>query len=125
MQWSSETIDQLESIAEQISGEARRTQPGADDGLLPLYSLLGDLSSDLPKDPAISAVVDSLEATLTPLIKEARFFDSGAVAKLLKTSESLEQLIVELRSGETPRDSKRIQPKVALASRLPYRAAGT
>ena len=102
MQWSSETIDQLESIAEQISGEARRTQPGADDGLLPLYSLLGDLTSDLPKDPAISAVVDSLEATLTPLIEEARFFDPGAVAKLLKTSESLEQLVAELRSGETP-----------------------
>lgn len=102
MQWSPETIDQLESIAKQISGEARRTQPGSDEGLLPLYSLLGDLTSDLPKDPAISAVVDSLEATLTPLIEEARFFDSGTVAKLLKTSESLEQLVAKLHSGETP-----------------------
>ena len=125
MQWSSETIDQLESIAKQISGEARRTQPGADEGLLPLYSLLGDLTSDLPKDPAISAVVDSLEATLTPLIEEARFCDSGAVAKLLKTSESLEQLVAELRSGETPAIQNASSQKVALASRLPYRAAGT
>ena len=110
MKWSPETIDQLESIATQISSEARRTQPGSDEGLLPLYSLLGDLGSDLPGDPAISAIVDSLEATLTPLIEEARFFDPENIAELVKTSERLDQLVAELRSDEersNPDDSPR------------------
>lgn len=101
MQWSPETIDHLESIAAQISGEARLTQPGSDEGLLPLYSLLGDLTSSFPSDPAVSAIAESLEATLTPLIEEARFFDSQSIAELQETAARLEGLVLDMGQNET------------------------
>ncbi len=101
MQWSPKTIEQLESIASQISGEARLTQVGSDEGLLPLYSLLGDLTSGFPSDPAVSAIAGSLEATLAPLIEEARFFDCQSIAELQETAIRLERLVVDLGQNET------------------------
>lgn len=110
MQWSPETIDQLESIASQICGEVRLTQPESDEGLLPLYALLGDLRSGLPEDPAVSAIVESLEATLTPLIEEARLFDAQSIAELQETSKKLERLVSNLSPGEETNSENLAKP---------------
>ncbi len=99
MQWPEEAIVQLEDIVTQLVGETHLAQPECDEGLLPILNLVDSLSSNLPEDPHIQAIVDSIEATLHPLLEEAKLFDTHSIESLKTASRSLSDHLLALKSS--------------------------
>jgi len=98
MQWPDDAIAQLDDIVAQLAGETRLAQPDSDEGLLPILSLVGALGSDLPQDTVIESIIETMEATLHPLIEEARFFDAESIETLRMATESLSSRLSEIKS---------------------------
>lgn len=98
MQWPEEAIVQLEDIVNRLEGETHLAKPDSDEGLLPILSLVNELSSGLPEDDSIRSIVEMIEATLNPLLEEAKLFDSNSIETLKIASRSLSDHLVNVKS---------------------------
>ncbi len=99
MQWPENSIVRLEDIVTQLVGETQLAQPESDEGLLPILNLVDSLSSELPVDPNVQAIVESIEATLHPLLEEAKLFDSNSIESLKTASRGLSDHLLALKSS--------------------------
>jgi len=99
MQWPDEAIVHFETIVTQLEGETHLVRPESDEGLLPILSLVDELSSELPNDPSVQAIVAMIEATLHPLLEEAKHFDTNSIETLQKASRELSEYLLSLQSS--------------------------
>ncbi|QXD32289.1 hypothetical protein [Candidatus Pelagisphaera phototrophica] len=53
---------------------------------MPILNLVDSLSSDLPEDPHIQAIVDSIEAKLHTLPEEAKLLETHSIKSLKAAS---------------------------------------
>src|SRR5437763_1430484 len=70
----------LEDLIQRLAGESILAQPGRDDGLIPAYSLLGELAELVASDPALAGPVTALRAELEKLLDAAKPFDDVLLA---------------------------------------------
>ncbi len=108
MQWPPEAIDQFENIVTQLAGETHLAQPDSDEGLLPILSLANELTTELPDDPAIAAIVATIEATLNPLLEETKHFDANGIETLQQAAADLSNHLLTLKTpAEAPAEKKK------------------
>lgn len=112
MQWPEEAIAHLEDIVAKLTGEIHLAKPNSDEGILPILSLASELSTELPNDPAIRAIIESIDATLEPLLNEAKHFDPNSIKSLKNISHNLSEHLLHLKaSAETEYLNAEAEPK--------------
>src|SRR5438105_3913919 len=74
-------IAAIEDAINRLAGESILAQAGRDDGLVPAYSLLGDLRDLCTAEPALREPVVALHAALEKLLDTAQPFDEATLGK--------------------------------------------
>lgn len=79
MAWSSEEINAFEEIASKLTSEAHLAQPDSDNGLIPIFSLVNEITWSLPQDPILTEAVVAIQEIIQSMLDEARFFDDASI----------------------------------------------
>jgi two-component system chemotaxis sensor kinase CheA len=96
---TTEQVCQLEETVNRLATESILVQAGRDDGLVPCYSLLGDLRDGCVREPALLVPISSVHALLDKLLDNATPFDEETIAALRSLVEWLPLAIDSLRQG--------------------------
>ena len=79
MAWSSDDISKFEEIADKLTSESHLAQPDSDNGLIPIYSLVNEITEILPQEAILSEAVEAIQDILQPLLDEACLFDASVI----------------------------------------------
>ncbi|EDY83274.1 ATPase, histidine kinase-, DNA gyrase B-, and HSP90-like domain protein [Verrucomicrobiia bacterium DG1235] len=79
MAWSPEEIKSFEEIASKLASEAHLAEPGSDNGLIPIFSLVNEITWSLPQDSGITTAVAAIQEVLQSMLDEAKLFDEASV----------------------------------------------
>lgn len=79
MAWSPDEINSFEEIAAKLASESHHAQPDTDDGLIPIFSLVNEITWSLPQDPEIVQGVVGIQAVIQVMLDEAKLFDEASV----------------------------------------------
>ncbi|MBK1878215.1 chemotaxis protein CheA [Pelagicoccus mobilis] len=79
MAWSPDEINTFEEIASKLTSEAHLAQPETDNGLIPIFSLVNEITWSLPQDPEIVQGVVTVQEVIQVMLDEAKLFDEAAV----------------------------------------------
>jgi two-component system chemotaxis sensor kinase CheA len=97
---SPDSLQALDNAINRLATESILAQPGRDDGLVPSYSLLGDLRDLCAPEAALSAAVATTQAMLEKLLDAAQPFTDEALTKLRTLVEWLPVAVTCLRAGD-------------------------
>jgi two-component system chemotaxis sensor kinase CheA len=100
MPLTTELACQLEEIINRLATESILAQAGRDDGLVPSYSLLGDLRDRCATEPALLTPVVATHAALDKLLDAAKPFDEASLSELRWLAEWLPVALECLKSGQ-------------------------
>lgn len=92
----------IEDAANRLAAESILAQAGRDEGLVPAYSLLGDLRDKCGPEPVLSEQILVVHTELEKLLDTAKPFDEPCLSKLRTLVEWLPKAIASLRNGGTP-----------------------
>lgn len=92
----------IEDAVNRLAAESILAQGGRDDGLVPAYSLLGDMRDLCAPEPALRDPVVAMQSELEKLLDAAQPFDMATLARLRTLVDWLPGAIVALRTGGTP-----------------------
>ncbi|HCJ11858.1 MAG TPA: chemotaxis protein CheA [Opitutae bacterium] len=91
----------LESLLNQIATELVLAKEGSDDGLLPIYSLLGELQEhEWPYSEVLDESVEALKAVLDKLLEKAAPFDTPTLHNAHTFTKWLERYIHAIQYDE-------------------------
>lgn len=93
-------LQQVEDISNRIAAEAILAQPGRDDGLIPSYSLLGQLCDILVDLPDALLPPHLLRETLEKRLDAAQPFDDESLAHLRHFAEHYPYVVEAMRAGK-------------------------
>lgn len=79
MAWSTDEINTFEEIAAKLASESHLAQPDTDDGLIPIFSLVNEITWSLPQDPEIIQGVVVVQGVIQVMLDEAKLFDDTSV----------------------------------------------
>lgn len=102
MSLSSELHTSADIIIGKILLELSLTTPGSEEGLIPVYSLLGDLESTLHQEPLWTKPVHDLLTRLGCLLDQAAGFTPAILADLHRFLEWAQESLAASRRQETP-----------------------
>ena len=74
----------IDDLFSRLAGESIFAQPGSDEGLVPSYSLLGEIVGHASEAPELTGPLQELLNRLDALLSEAKPFDTAAVEHLRK-----------------------------------------
>ncbi len=101
MAWSTDEINSFEEIAAKLASESHLAQPGTDDGLIPIFSLVNEITWSLPQDPEIVQGVVGIQAVIQVMLDEAKLFDEASV-QAMRTFARWCSDAVESLKNDTP-----------------------
>lgn len=90
----------IEETINRLATESILAQAGRDDGLVPSYSLLGDLRDGCATEPALQAPIAAAHAALDKLLDNAQPFDEATIAQLRSLVEWLPVAMECLQHGK-------------------------
>ncbi len=90
----------IEDIINRVAGESILAQPGRDDGLVPAYSLLGDLTELCAGDETLHTRVAAMRTALEQRLDSAQPFDGPSLAQLRGLVEWLPLALAQVKSGQ-------------------------
>jgi two-component system chemotaxis sensor kinase CheA len=93
-------LQQIEDITNRIAAEAILAQPGRDDGLIPAYSLLGQLCDLLVDHAEALQPAHAMRDILEKLLDAAQPFDADSLAHLQHFAEHYPHVVTALRDGK-------------------------
>jgi two-component system chemotaxis sensor kinase CheA len=102
----------IEDSVNRLAAESILAQPGRDEGLVPSYSLLGDLRDRTAAEPALHEPIVATQAVLEKLLDAAQPFDSIALGELRWLVEWL-PVAIECLKTDQPVPPFGSQPVVA------------
>ena len=105
-----ENFQALNDAVNRLAAESILAQSGRDDGLIPSYSLLGEIRDLCASEPALVAPVQAAHAALDRKLDAAQPFDDASIAQLRQLIDWLPAAVTGLLSG------KPIAPFAAAAS---------
>lgn len=97
---SPETFAKIEENLNRLATETILAQAGRDDGLVPAYSLLGDLRDQCAGEPGLQAPIISTHAHLDKLLDTAKPFDTTTLTELRWLVEWLPVAVECLKTGQ-------------------------
>jgi two-component system chemotaxis sensor kinase CheA len=101
MSISAAQFSAIEDTINRIASESILAQPGRDDGLVPAFSLLGDLKEFCAGEPALHERVAATRAALEGRLDAAQPFDDATLTQLRGLVEWLPPALARIRSGAT------------------------
>jgi two-component system, chemotaxis family, sensor kinase CheA len=93
-------LQQIEDITNRIAAEAILAQPGRDDGLIPAYSLLGQLCDLLAEQLDALQPAHALRDILEKRLDAAQPFDDESLAQLRYFAEHYPHVVTALQNGK-------------------------
>jgi two-component system chemotaxis sensor kinase CheA len=115
---SPDAFSAVDEILNRLAVEAVLAAPGRDDGLIPSYSLLGELRALCASEPSLAEPIDALLPEFERCLDSAAPFSESLVVRLRALVEWLTGALVSLRSGRP------IAPSVPVAE-IPRPAPST
>lgn len=109
-------IPALEDLINRLAGESVLAQAGRDDGMIPAYSLLGEMVELSAPEPALHGPIDAMRTMIDKLLDAATPFDAPAIAALRRLVEWLPTVHAALAEG-------RAVPAMAGATSAPVPSA--
>ena len=100
MSISQETLTSIDELSNRLAAESILIQAGRDDGLIPIYSLLGELIEMSGDDSDFAAPSNEVRASLDVLLDNAQPFDAASVALVQQLIEWLPMAILTRRAQE-------------------------
>ena len=95
-----EQASQLEETINRLATESILAQSGRDDGLVPSYSLLGDLRDACASEPSLKAPIAAAHAALDKLLDSAAPFDDATILQLRTLVEWLPVALDNLKNDK-------------------------
>ena len=102
MSISSDSVLPIEEAVNRLASESVLAMPGRDEGLIPSYSLLGELRELCALEPLLRDPIVALHRTLEQRLDAAQPFDEGSLAYLRSLVEWLPNALDALKAGRTP-----------------------
>lgn len=93
-------LNDLERVVGSLSGEAALMESGTDEGLIPFYSLLGDLEPLLAEDGGAQAALAALREELGGVLDAGGSMSGTAIGSVEAFVETLQCFLRYLRMGE-------------------------
>lgn len=90
----------IENVINRIAAESILAQAGRDEGLVPAYSLLGDLQDLCAGEVSLREAVTTVRAALEALLDSAKPFDDATLNQLRTLVERLPNALMRGASGE-------------------------
>ena len=82
MPLSPESLQAADDIVSRLAAESILAQPGRDEGLIPSFSLLGELREILASEPALAGPAATVHGAIERLLDAAKPFDAATLAVL-------------------------------------------
>ena len=102
MPFSPSQFAAIDDAVNRLAAESILAQVGRDEGLVPAYSLLGDLRDKCAPEPVLHAAVSVVQTELEKLLDAAQPFDAASLGKLRALVDWLPLATIALRNGEAP-----------------------
>lgn len=99
MPLSPDSFAALDDVISRLAGESILAQSGRDDGLIPIYSLLGEFCELSAAEPAIQSPAQTLRASLEKLLDTAKPFDDASLAHVRKVVDWLPKALAAAKAG--------------------------
>ena len=96
----SESFQALDDAVNRLAAESILAQSGRDDGLIPSYSLLGEICEYCSLEPMLSTLLKAVYATLDKQLEAAQPFDDASLAHLRQLIDWLPAAIVAVQTGK-------------------------
>ena len=96
----SESFQALDDAVNRLAAESILAQSGRDDGLIPSYSLLGEICEYCSLEPMLSTPLKAVYATLDKQLEAAQPFDDASLAHLRQLIDWLPAAIVAVQTGK-------------------------
>jgi len=97
---SPESFQALDDSVNRLAAESILAQSGRDDGLIPSYSLLGEIRDLVAAEPALLAAVVDVHGMLDKKLDAAQPFDDVSLARLRSLVDWLPAAITAVKSGK-------------------------
>ena len=97
---SQETLTSIDELSNRLAAESILIQAGRDDGLIPIYSLLGELIEMSGDDDDFAAPSAEVRAALDVLLDNAQPFDAASVALVRHLIDWLPMAILTRRAQD-------------------------
>ncbi len=97
-----ESFPLIEDTLNRLASESILAQPGRDDGLIPAYSLLGELSEQTSVQPEVNTPIRALRDALEKRLDNAQPFDERSLADLKAVVDWLPKTLLAMKSGKEP-----------------------
>ncbi|MBI2815151.1 MAG: chemotaxis protein CheA [Opitutae bacterium] len=99
MSISPESFPALSDAVNRLAAESILAQAGRDDGLIPAYSLLGQIGELCAGEPVLSGPVKAVHTALDQLLDLAQPFDDAAITRLRRLIDWLPAACGALQAG--------------------------
>jgi two-component system chemotaxis sensor kinase CheA len=116
-----ESFPQIEDTLNRLASESVLAQPGRDDGLIPAYSLLGELFELVSIHPELSAPVKTLRDALEKRLDSALPFDEASLSSFRDFVDWLPKALNAVKNSQ-PLPAQKTE-KAAPAAAAPKKAA--
>jgi two-component system chemotaxis sensor kinase CheA len=97
---SPDLFPSLEGLLNRLAVEAVLAAPGRDDGLIPIFSLLGELRDACAPEPELVAPIGGVQTDIERCLDAAQPFDAPLVGRLRALVEWLEHALTALSEGK-------------------------
>lgn len=95
-----EAFQHLDDSLSRLAAESIFAQPGRDDGLIPSYSLLGEMREHCAGEPALAAAIAAVHGRLDQLLDAAQPFDAAALQLLRDFIDWGPKALASVRAGK-------------------------
>jgi len=122
-----ESFQALHDAVNRLAAESILAQAGRDDGLIPSYSLLGEIGELCATEPVLSSPVKAVHTTLDKLLDAAQPFDEASITQLRQLIDWLPGAVSAMHAGRPVAafSAKPAGPATAPAEAKPESAAAT
>lgn len=97
-----ESFQALDDSLSRLAAESILAQPGRDDGLIPSYSLLGEMREQCASEPALRDAIAAVHARLDRRLDTAQPFDEATLAELRRLIAWLPEALEAAKAGRAP-----------------------
>ena len=105
MPFAPDSYQALDDALNRLATESILASPGRDEGLIPSYSLLGELCDLCASEPAIKEAVASVRAILDKRLEAAQPFDEVSLGHVRGLVEWLPKAVESAKAGRAPETS--------------------
>src|SRR5689334_10209581 len=100
MSISPDSFVALDDVISRLAGESILAQSGRDDGLIPAYSLLGELCELTCSEPSLLEPLVAMRGELEKMLDNAKPFDDTSLGSLRKIVNWLPKAVDALKRGK-------------------------